>query len=340
MKRKTLSLLSLSAVLAGSVFLAGCGNSESSSGKNGESGNAEPIVLKLAENQPDDYPTTIGDKEFAKLVEEKTDGRYKVEVYSGGQLGDEKSVIEQVQLGTIDLARVNGSPLAEFSKDLGVLSMPYLFRDEAHQWDVLNGETGDELLQTLESASLVGLTYYDSGDRSFYNSKKKVEKPEDLKGLKIRVQESSLFISMIESLGASPTPMAYGEVYSALQTGVIDGAENNFPSYYSSNHYEVAKYFTLDGHSRVPEIVIASKVLWDKLSDEDKKAFEEAARESQDVQREAWKELVEKSKQEVEAAGSEIIEITDTAPWREAVQPVYDKFGDQYKEWIEKIESK
>ncbi|KKK36146.1 C4-dicarboxylate ABC transporter [Mesobacillus campisalis] len=339
MKRKTLSMLSLSAVLAGSVFLAGCGNSESSSGESGGSEKAEPVVLKLAENQPDDYPTTIGDKEFAKLVEEKTDGRYKIEVYSGGQLGDEKSVIEQVQLGTIDLARVNGSPLAEFSKDLGVLSMPYLFKDETHQWDVLNGETGEELLATLESASLVGLTYYDSGDRSFYNTKRKVEKPEDLKGLKIRVQESALFIDMIEALGASPTPMAYGEVYSALQTGVIDGAENNFPSYYSSNHFEVAKHFTLDGHSRVPEVVIGSKKLWDSLSDEDKKAFKEAARESQDVQREAWKELVEKSKQEVEAAGSEIVEITDVAPWREAVQPLYDKYGKDYSQWIEKIEN-
>ncbi|WP_226670677.1 TRAP transporter substrate-binding protein [Metabacillus litoralis] len=340
MKKKKLSLISMSLLLAGSV-LAACGNSESSSNEEGggTEGNKEPIVLKLAENQPDDYPTTIGDKEFAKLVEEKTDGRYKVEVYSGGQLGDEKSVIEQMQLGTMDLARTNAVPLAEFSKEIGVLQMPYIFKDEDHKWNVLNGEVGEEILGTLESANIVGLTYYDSGNRSFYNSKQPVESPEDMKGLKIRVQQSALFVDLVEALGASATPMAYDEVYSALQTGVIDGAENNYPSYYSSNHYEVAKYFTLDNHSGVPEVLMASKSLWDKLSDEDKVAFKEAAIESQTAQREAWDKLTEESKKAIEEAGNEVVVIEDTTPWREAVQSVYDKHGGDYSEWIEKIEN-
>ncbi|WP_174727480.1 TRAP transporter substrate-binding protein [Mesobacillus harenae] len=340
MKRKGLGLLAMSFALTG--FLAACGggsDTASNNEKSGEGESAEPIVLRLADNQPEDYPTVVGDKEFARLVEEKTDGRYKVEVYAGGQLGDEKSAIEQVQLGTLDFARVNASPLAEFSKDLGVLSMPYLFRDEDHMWNVFNGEIGEELLTGMESANLVGLTFYDSGSRSFYNSKRTVEKPEDLKGLKIRVQQSALVVDMVEALGASATPMAYEEVYSGLQTGVIDGAENNYPSYYSVNHYEVAKFYTLDAHSRVPEILMASKGTWDKISAEDQELIKEAAMESQEVQRASWAELVEKAKAEVEAAGNEVTEITDSAPWREAVQPVYDKHGEAFSEWIEKIES-
>ncbi|MCM3159879.1 TRAP transporter substrate-binding protein [Metabacillus litoralis] len=318
--------------LTSSILLAGCG-AESSNGGSAD----EPKILKLAEIQPEDYPTTVGAKEFAKLVEEKTDGRYKVEVYAGGQLGDEKSAIEQVQLGSIDVARVNAGPLTEFSDDIGVLALPYIFRDEIHQWDVLNGEVGKELLKTLEPSNMIGLSFYDSGKRSFYNSKKPIETPEDLEGLKIRVQQSDMVIDMVKALGASATPMAFEEVYSGIQTGVIDGAENNFPSYYSTNHFEVAKYYTLDGHSTTPELLVMSKSTWDQLSDGDKKAFEEAAMESVDVQRKAWDELEEKARTDIEANGNEIIEIEDTTPWREKVQPVYDKYGEQYSDWIEKI---
>ncbi|PQD95738.1 C4-dicarboxylate ABC transporter [Pradoshia eiseniae] len=334
MKLKKMFAMSISVALISSIIV-GCGNSETSSTNSDEK---KPIVLKLAENQSEDYPTTIGDKEFARLIEEKTEGRYKVDVYSGGQLGDEKSVIEQVQLGTIDLARVNASPLTEFVNDIGVLSMPFLFKDEEHKWNVLNGDVGSELLDALKSANMVGLAYYDSGSRSFYNSKKAVEKPEDLKGLKIRVQQSSLFISLVEALGGSATPMAYDEVYSAIQTGVIDGAENNFPSYYSTNHYEVAKYYTLNNHSSVPEVLMASSSSWDKLSEDDQKLFYEAAVESQKVQREAWKALEDESKAGIEKAGNTIIEVKDSTPWREAVEPVYEEFGTAYNEWIDKIE--
>lgn len=340
MKKKGLAVLSMSFMLAG--LLAACGGGDDSATKTSGGGDGDakdPIVLKLADNQPEDYPTVVGDKEFAKLVEEKTDGQVKVEVYAGGQLGDEKSVIEQVQLGTIDFARVNASPLAEFSKDLGVLSMPYLFRDADHMWSVLNGDIGEDLLAGMEESNMRGLVFYDSGSRNFYNSKHPVEKPEDLKGLKIRVQQSALVVDMVESLGASATPMAYEEVYSGLQTGVIDGAENNYPSYYSVNHYEVAKYFTLDGHSRVPEILMISSKVWNDLSEEHQKAIKEAAMESQEAQKTAWADLENEAKEKVEAAGNEVVEITDTAPWREAVQPVYDKHGGAYKEYIEKIEA-
>lgn len=340
MKKKLLTLFSTLFLL---MVLAACGSGDGESKESGESNDSgsgdsgKTITLRLAENQPDDYPTTIGDKEFARLVEEKTDGRYKIEVYSGGQLGDEVSVIEQVQLGTIDLARVNATPLAQFSPDIGVLSMPFLFEDEESKWEKLNGEVGRELLDTFEGTNMVGLAFYDSGERSFYNSVRPLETPEDMEGLKIRVQQSEIAIDIVEALGASATPMAYEEVYSSIQTGVIDGAENNFPSYYTSAHYEVANYFTVNGYSGTPEVVIASQSLWDTLSEEDKEIFREAALESVKVQREAWAELTEESRKAVEENGNELVEIDDITPWREAVQPVYDKYGDQFGEWIDKL---
>lgn len=344
MIKKALSIFAI--LFLAVLVLAACGSNGSQGGSSdaeGETGgntsgdSAETVTLRLAENQPEDYPTTIGAKEFAKLVEEKTDGRYKIDVFAGGQLGDEVSVIEQVQLGSIDLARVNATPLTQFSDQIGVLSMPYLFSDEEAKWEKLNGEVGQELLSTFEGSNLVGLAFYDSGTRSFYNSVRPLETPEDMKDLKIRVQQSELAIDIVEALGASATPMEYGEVYSAIQTGVIDGAENNFPSYYTSNHFEVANYYTLNGYSGTPEVVIGSQSLWDSLTDEDKEAFREAAVESVEVQRQAWAELTEESKKAIEENGNELVEVDDITPWREAVQPVYDKYGDQYGEWIDKL---
>lgn len=299
--------------------------------------NDEAITLILAENQVDDYPTSIGDYEFARLIEEKTNGRYKVEVYTGGQLGDEKSVIELMQVGAIEIARVNASPLMEFSEELGVLSLPYLFSSDEHKWEVLNGEIGRELLDGLDEALLQGLAFYDSGSRHFYNSIREVKTPEDLKGLKIRVQQSSMNVDMVEAFDGSATPMAYSEVYSALQTGVIDGAENNLPSYYTTNHFEVAQYLTLDSHSGVPETLTASKALWDKLSEEDREIFLEAALESQEVQRKAWAELEEKSIKEIEANGNTVTEITDIAAWQKRVEPLYEKYGSKFAKNLERI---
>lgn len=333
MKKKAISLL----LIAVALVLAACGGGGDSAEGSSDGGDVEPTVLRLAENHPDDYPTAIGDKEFARLVEEKTEGRYVVEVYAGGQLGEESEVLEQVQLGTIELARVNAIPLTQFSQEIGVLSMPYLFDDEEAKWKKLNGEVGQDLLGTLEGSNLVGLAFYDSGERSFYNSKHPIEKPEDMAGLKIRVQNSELAIDIVEALGASATPMEYGEVYSALQTGVIDGAENNFPSYYTSNHYNVSKYFTVNGYQGTPEVLLASESFWNDLSEEDKELFREAALESVEVQREAWAELTEESKEAVVEAGSELIEVDDISEWREAVQPVYDKYGEEFTEWIDRL---
>ena len=235
--KKVLFVLVIVSLLVAPVFAQG-----------GKEEATKQIVLRLADNQPIGYPTVLGDEEFARLVELYSNGRIKVEVYPQGQLGDEKSAIEQVQFGGIDFTRVSISPLSDFQPLLNALQMPYLYRDADHMWKVLNGEIGDFFLNSMEEKGFVGLVYYDSGARSFYNTKKPIYTVADLRGMKIRVQESALMMGLVRSLGAVPTPMAYGDVYSALQTGVIDGAENNWPSYDTSSHYEVAKYYSLDEH--------------------------------------------------------------------------------------------
>ena len=286
-----------------------------------------------------DYPTTKGNYEFARLVEERTGGRIKIEVYHSSQLGQEKAVIEGVQFGAIDFTRVSISPLSAFAPAFDALQMPYLYRGEEHMWKVLNGSIGEEFLASLEPANFVGLAWYDSGARNFYNSKKEIKSVADLKGMKIRVQESQLMMGLVSALGAVPTPMPFGEVYSALQTGVIDGAENNWPSYFSTSHYEVAKYFTLDGHTRVPEILIASKISMDKLSKEDQEIIKQAAKDSMPYQIKLWKEFEKVSEEKVRAAGSIITELTPEAvvEFQNAMQPMYDALSPELQEVVKKI---
>jgi len=298
------------------------------------------VVLRLADNQPIGYPTVLGDEEFARLVGEYSNGRIKVEVYPQGQLADEKSAIEQVQFGGIDFTRVSISPLSSFQPLLNALQMPYLYRDSAHMWSVLNGEIGQYFLDSMSEKGFVGLVYYDSGARSFYNTKKPVYTVADLKGMKIRVQESALMMGLVQALGAVPTPMAYGDVYSALQTGVIDGAENNWPSYDSSSHYEVAKFYSIDEHTRVPEMIIASKITMDKLSAADQAIIKKAAKESQAIQVKAWADYEKKSEAKVIAAGSKINKINDQAEFAAAMAPLYEsQLNAAQREWVAKIKA-
>lgn len=300
------------------------------------SAQAAETVLRLAETHPKDYPTTKGDYKFAELVEKKTDGRIKVEVYHSKQLGEEKAVIEQVQLGAIDLTRTSISPLASFYKDLDVLQMPYLYAGDAHMWKVLKGEVGEKILSGISKKGFVGLCFYTSGARSFY-TKEKVTGPADLKGLKIRVQQSKLMVGLVDSFGAVAQPMPFGEVYSALQTGVIDGAENNWPSYYSTRHYEVAPYYILDKHTQVPEMLVLSRSVAKKLSDADLKAIKEAAEESVDYQRAEWDKYVDVAKAAIVKAGNTITEVTDYTPFQEAVAPLYNDLSDSQKKLVEEI---
>jgi len=301
---------------------------------------AQQITLKAADNQPEDYPTVQGLKFMANYLDSATNGRIKMDVFAGGQLGDERSTIEQVQLGVIDVVRTSTSPVGEFYAPMGVYSLPYIFRDAAHMWKVVQGPIGRELLDGLQQANLVGLAYYDSGSRNFYTTKAAgpIKSVADLKGMRIRTQQSEVVLDMMKALGAEPVPMAFGEVYSALQTGVIDGAENNFPSYgpQGVRHYEVAPYFTLDGHARVPEVVMISKATWDKLSTADQSLVREAALASVPVEMALWAQLSNQSRDEVVKAGSEIITV-DTSQFQAAMKPVYDKYGSQYGDLIQRI---
>ncbi|PKM49659.1 MAG: C4-dicarboxylate ABC transporter [Firmicutes bacterium HGW-Firmicutes-7] len=300
----------------------------------------EAVVLKLAETHPADYPTTLGDYEFARLVEEKTEGRVKIEVFPAAQLGEEKDVIEQVQIGAIDITRTSIAPLTEFSPSLNVLQLPYIYRDGDHMWSVLNSSIGDDFLASVEDANFVGLGWFDPGARNFYNSKKEIKSLADLKGLKIRVMQSELMMDMVSALGASPTPLPYGEVYSSIQTGVIDGAENNWPSYDTSSHFEVAKYYTLDGHVRVPEIIVASKIAMGKVSAEDLEIIKACAKEAQAYQIEQWEAKELASREKVVAAGSIITELDEAtkAEFSAAMQPLYDKYAADYTDVIKQIQ--
>jgi len=296
-----------------------------------------PIVLRLAENQPENNPVTAADRYFAELVKEKTDGNVIVEVYPGAVLGEEVDSIQQTRAGVIAMARVNTVPLAQFIPEVGVFTLPYIFANTDHKWEVLDGPIGNSILESFEKAGLVGLNYYEAGSRNFYTTKKPIKSLADLKGQKIRVQPSEISIKMVELLGGAPTPLSYGEVYSALQTGVIDGAENDFVSYYTSSHYEVAKYYTLDGHLSPPAVTIMNKAIFYGLPEEYQQAILEAAKEAQSFEIEEMLAFEEESKEKVVAAGTQIFEV-DVVEFQEAVEPIYDMYP-EYSEIIEQIRS-
>jgi tripartite ATP-independent transporter DctP family solute receptor len=262
---------------------------------------------------------------MGQLVSERTNGRIKIQVMNNSVLGNEKDTIEQTRFGVIDMNRVNAAPFNNLVPETMVLGLPFLFRDTEHMHHVVDGPIGDEILAAFEPHGLIGLAFYDSGARSFYTTKKPIRSLADLKGLKIRVQQSDLWIAMMEAFGANPTPMPMGEVYSSLETGVVDGAENNWPSYESARHYEVAKNYSLTQHSLTPEILVISKISWDKLSPEDQKILRQAAKDSVGKMRELWVAREKASEEKVRAAGNTIIKV-NTEEFRAAMKPVYDRF--------------
>lgn len=298
------------------------------------------LILRYAENQPEDYPTTQAALAFAQLVEQRTGGRVKVVVYSGGELGAEQSVIQQMQFGGIDFARVSLSPLAGYIPELSILQLPYLYKDADQMWRVLDGSIGDAFLGMLDQMDLVGLSWFDAGVRSFY-TREKVTTLEQLQKLTIRVQESDMMSGMIKDLGAKPVQLAYSQVYAALHNGQIDGAENNWPSYQTMGHYEVAPYFLQDEHTRVPEIQLASIAAMEKLEELDP-AFPEilrdCARQSARTERKLWAKRETDSEQELRRWGVEVTVPSkeEKKKFRVAVQPLYDRF-EQQAEILERI---
>lgn len=298
------------------------------------------FTFRLGESHPSSHPTAQADLEFARRVEEETGGRIKIIVYFDQELGTEPEVIEQVRFGAIDFTRVSIANLVETVPDLYVLQLPYLYEDREHMWRVLDSDIGDELLQGVGDYGFVGLTWFDAGSRSFYTRDKPIEKLEDLNGLTIRLMENSLMMEMSKAMGFTGVLKPYGEVYSLIQKGDADGAENNFSSYLTQSHYQVAPYFTMDEHLRIPEILIGSKIALAHLSGEDWAIIRKAARETTVYQKQLWSEMEEKAKEQLLEEGVQIVELKDRSAFVQAVQPVYDNYEEQYGALIRRIKAK
>ena len=249
---------------------------------------------------------------MADRLKELSGGTMEIELYPSGQLGSEREMIELLQIGSLAMTKVSASPLEGFVSTMKIFNVPYLFRDQAHFYTVLDSDIGREILASLEPAELLGLGYYDAGSRSFYTTKKPVETPVDLANMKIRVQESQAAMSMIRALGGNPTPIAWGELYTALQQGVVEGAENNPPSFYLSRHYEVSPYYILDEHTAVPDVIVISRYVWERLTDEQQGWLQQAIDESVAFQRVQWAIDTAHALQEVKAAGVTVIEADKT----------------------------
>jgi len=272
----------------------------------------------------DDYPTVVAVKYMSEQLEKKSGGKHKIKVFNKGALGTEKETIDQVKIGALDMTRVNISPMNNICPLTQVPTMPFLFHSVDHMRKVLDGPVGEEILRSCESAGFIGLAFYDSGARSIY-AKKPVKTVADAKGMKIRVQQSDLWVALVSAMGANATPMPYGEVYTGLKTGLIDAAENNIPSYDTAKHVEAVKMYSKTEHSMAPEMLLMSKVIWDKLPKADQDMIRAAAKESVAVQRKAWDEQEAKSLANVKAQGAQIIEV-DKASFQAAMGPVYEKF--------------
>ncbi|MTH77931.1 DctP family TRAP transporter solute-binding subunit [Paracoccus aestuariivivens] len=318
-------LLVCGTILAGSVTAAAAADCE--------------VKLRSADTHPDGYPTVAAVRWMGDQVKERTQGRVCVEVFPASALGEEKDSIEQTQFGVIDMVRASFGPFNNLVPETQIVSLPYIFRSAQHMYNVMDGPIGDQIAEGFAQHDLIVLGYYDGGARSFYNGERPINKIEDLKGMKFRVMQSDVFVDMMAAFGANATPMPYGEVYSAIQTGVIDGAENNPASYDTSGHFEVAKYYTLDEHLIMPEVLAVSKVTWDKLSPEDQAVLKAAGKESVTVMRDLWAKKIAESEASVEKAGSQIVRGIDKKPFIDAMEPVYAKYvtTPEAKDMVEKI---
>jgi tripartite ATP-independent transporter DctP family solute receptor len=286
---------------------------------------AEARVFRAADTQLADYPTVQALYHFDRLVRERTEGRHSVAVFHSRQLGEERETIEQTRVGAIDINRTNAAPLADLAPDLGALSLPFLFSGPRHLYAVLDGPIGEGILARLEERGLIGLAFYDSGSRSIYNSVRPVRSLDDLRGLRIRVQQSELMVETMRALGAQPVALPYGQVETALATKIVDGAENNWPSYVTTGHARLAPFITLTEHTMTPEVLVMSKRAWDGLSPSDQAAFRSAARDSSLFMREIWKSWEERARADAARHGATVIADFDVEPFRRALEPLYQR---------------
>jgi tripartite ATP-independent transporter DctP family solute receptor len=302
----------------------------------------QKLVLKASDVHPEGYPTVAAVESMGKKLSAATKGRLSVTMYPSMQLGGEKEAIEQAQVGAIAFARVSVGALGPVVDDLNVFNLPYVFRNTAHMQKVIDGKIGQDLLDAVTNSGkgLVGLCWMDAGARSFYDTKHAIKTLADLKGLKIRVMGNPMFVAMANSMGANGVPLGYDQVFSSLQTGVIDGAENNPPSFVFDNHFQVAKYYTIDEHLIVPEMLVMSKKIFDSLSKDEQADVKKFAREAQMEERKLWKEYEQKAMDKAKAAGIIITHVSDAEKkkFQEAVKPVWDKYGPKYAAMIKRIQ--
>lgn len=304
------------------------------------SGEQDVQVLKLGHGLDSGHSVHNAMVFMAERVHEESNGKIRIDIYPAQQLGSERELLELLQIGSVDITKVSSSVIEGFDPVFKIFSVPFLFEDEAHRFKVFDGQIGKELLEAGENIRLMGLTYYDAGTRSFYVKDRPINHPDDLQGLKIRVQESPASIQMVNMLGGSATPISWGELYTALQQGIVDGAENNPPSFHLSRHYEVTNYYSLNEHTAVPDILFISLQTWERLSEEDKKIIQNAAEESAIYQRELWREATKVAMESVEEAGIEI-NYPDKEPFIERLRPMYEQYAEEderLKRYIEQIQ--
>ncbi|MFC1481825.1 TRAP transporter substrate-binding protein [Candidatus Neomarinimicrobiota bacterium] len=296
-------------------------------------------VIKLAHVLDVNHPVHKGMVYMGERMVEKSGGKLRLDIYPSGQLGGERDLIELLQIGSLAMTKVSTAPLEAFVPEMKVFGVPYVFKSDEHRWKVLKGEIGRRLLLAGEPYHLRGMCYYDAGSRSFYTKDKPVNSPTDLTGLKIRVMKSQTAVQMVQALGGSATPIPWGELYTSLQQGVVDGAENNPPSFYLSRHYEVCKFYSLDEHTAVPDILLMSTVVWSSLNPLQQQWVQESIDESVEYQRQLWKIASDEALAEVQKAGVELI-YPDKGPFQESVAEMYDAFrGSPIYDLIQEIKA-
>jgi tripartite ATP-independent transporter DctP family solute receptor len=298
---------------------------------------SETKIVRLAHGLNTAHPVHLGMEKMAELVDLNSGGRLQIKIYPNQQLGTERETLELLQIGSIGITKVASAVLENFVPEMRIFSLPYLFRDDDHIIAVLDGEIGQELLLSGEQYWLRGLTYYDAGKRSFYTKDRPIVTPADLRGLKIRVMESPMAVTMVRAMDGSPTPISWGELYTALQQGVVDGAENNPPSLLTSRHYEVVNYYSLDEHTVLPDILLISTHVWNDLSDQERQWLQEAADSSARYQRVIWAEAEEEALRIIQEAGVEI-NYPDKEPFMEATAPMYEQFRESEPEFYDLIQ--
>ena len=298
-------------------------------------------MLKATDVHPLGYPTVEAVVRMGKKLETATNGRLSIQMYPSMQLGGEKEMIEQAQVGALQIARISVGPMGPLVPELNVFNLPFMFRDNAHMEKVIDGPIGDEMLKKLSdhpTAGLIGLCWMNGGTRNVYNSKHPVKSVADLKGLKIRMMGNPVFVDTMNSLGGNGVAMGFDQLVTALQTGVVDGAENNEPSYETGQHYRYAKYYSLTGHLMIPELLVFSKRTWTTLSPDDQALIMKFSKEAQKEQRELWYEMEKKSIAKMKEAGVEINDVADKKAFQDAVKPVWDKYGAQQAALIQRIQ--